>query len=580
MADNLTLSLQLLLNNRNLAQGLQQSKSAVSRFAGGVRAEINSLKTSFNSLAGRIAQLGISVSAVQQIMKSAKLDQAMTRVGQTAKASKAQVAELRQELFTMAKETGNEVDDLKSGFDDLIAAGQSWDQALASIKEVNVAIAVTGSNSKILTSALTVASTAFDFDLSKAGEARKFLDEMTIAGRAGNAELESLADIISRIGTNAASAGMNRKQTLAFVETLSLVEKQPERLATLADSTLRLFNNQNYSKDAEKATGVKFFNKDGSRREVMTVMTDMKFTYDKLKTDQDKNAFIFKAFGKTDLDTQKGVKTLFTGDMMQQSETIYQKINASGGALAKDLPDAINNAVNQTGRLKAAMREAADEFAKPVNETLSNAIKWAMDKKSNGGLELSGKEMIVGGVTATVATLLAAKLGGKAIGGIAGKFSNIGAGVATAKALEAAAGVTPVFVVNMPDGGIGSTLPNIPNNIKTEAAAAASAGGSALKGAGRWALGGLGALAGSSLVMGGAAVGAAGFLGYGLGSAINRNFIDGTQLGDQIGKAVANAIAAIGVQEAKQALEVNVHLDGQQISSSVQQTFGRYARRN
>ena len=80
--------------------------------------------------------------------------------------------------------------------------------------------------------------------------------------------------------------------------------------------------------------------------------------------------------------------------------------------------------------------------------------------------------------------------------------------------------------------------------------------------------------------MGGAAVGAAGFLGYGLGSAINRNFIDGTQLGDQIGKAVANAIAAIGVQEAKQALEVNVHLDGQQIASSVQETYGRYARRN
>ena len=591
MSENLTLSLKLLLNSRNLAQGLQQSKSAVSRFASGTRDEINALKSSFNSLSGRIAQLGISISAVQQIMKSAKLDQGLVRVGQTAKATQAQVAELRQELFTMAKLTGNEVDDLKTGFDDLIASGQSWDQALASIKEVNVAIAVTGSNSKVLTSALGVASTAFDFDLSKAGEARKFLDEMTAAGRAGNAELESLADIISRIGTNAASAGMNRQQALAFVETLSLVEKQPERLATLADSTLRLFNNQNYSKQAEKETGVKFFNKDGSRRQVMSVMADMKFSYDKLKTDKEKNNFIFKAFGKADLDNQKGVKTLFTGDMMNKSEGIYQKINTASGTLAKDLPDSINNAVSQTGRLKTAMREAADEFAKPINETLANTIKWGMDKKSNGGLELSGKEMIGGGIAATFAAALGAKFGGKLIGGVLGKFSNLGAGVATGKALENAAGVLPVFVVNMPNGGLaGGLSPTVAAAAGGFIPKAASIGRGLIRKAGVTAALAGGMPLGQFLAAGGmattaAGVGAAGLVGYGTGSLINKgiNAADsklGTSIGDSIGQAVAVALAAFGNKEAKQALQVNLHIDGRQISAVVEtqqrKHYGRY----
>lgn len=571
MSSDLTLSLKLLLNNRNLLQGLQKSSSNIKNFTTQTRNEINALRTSFNSLAGRIAQIGVSISAVQQIIKSAKLDQSIIRIGQTADATKAQIANLRAELFRMAKENGNDIEDLKLGFDDLIASGQNWDQALASIKSIDQAMVTTGADSKSLASALTVASTAFDFDLSKAGAATKFLDEMIVAGKEGNAELESLADIISRIGTNAASAGMSRQRTLAFVETLSLVEKSPERLATLADSTLRLFNNQNYAKSAQRKTGVNFFNKDGTRREVMTVMTDMKFEYDKLKTEKDKNNFLFSAFGKTDLDTQKGIKTLFTGDMIQKSNQIFEKINNAGGTLAKDLPSALDNAVSQTGRLKAALREAADDFAKPINQVISNTIKWGMDKKENGGLELSGKEMIGGGIAATLATIVAARYGGKAIQGIAGKLSGIGQGVATGKALESMAGVTPVYVVNMPDAGISS----LPGNTKSGRVAKqgankllkyAKAGGKGLLAAGAGFLGNSAALTVSG-------IGAAGFLGYSAGTALNREFIDGTKLGDQIGESVARVLATFGYQEAKQALEANFYLDSEKIATRVEKRW-------
>lgn len=563
MSDNLTLSLTLLLKNGKLLSGLQQSQGSIGRFASGVKTELNSLKNHFNSIAGRIAQIGVSVSAVKQIMDSAKLDQSIARIGDTARATKAQIAALREELFSMAKKTGNGVEDLKSGFDSLIASGQSWDEAFASIKAINVAMASTGASGKTLADALTVASTAFNFDLSKPGEALKFLDEMVIAGKEGRAELEALADIMSRIGVNSASAGMNRQQSLAFVETLSLIERQPDRLATLADSTLRLFNNQNYSKAAEESTGVKFFNKDGSRREVMTVITEMKYKYDNLKSDKERNQFIFDAFGKADLDTQKGIKTLFTGDSIQKFEDILKQISLSEGTLSNGLSAAIDNAVNQTGRLKAAMREAADGFAKPINDAISNAIKYLMDPKSEGGLNLSGKEMIGGAAAATVATYLAAIFGGKAIKGIANKFTGIGEGVAIGKALESAAGVLPVFVVNMPAGGLslGPDL-SMPGNSKLPRVKKAIASGSEMLAP---ALGiGLGSMIYTAP------------LTFGAGNLIENK--DGRSSAEIVAQAISIALSPL-TKMITQPLSVNVTLDGNQISSFADAKFARNSSR-
>ena len=73
----------------------------------------------------------------------------------------------------------------------------------------------------------------------------------------------------------------------------------------------------------------------------------------------------------------------------------------------------------------------------------------------------------------------------------------------------------------------------------------------------------------------GAGVGAAGLVGYGTGSLINKgiNLADnklGTSIGDSIGHAIAVAWAALGSKEAKQALEINLHIDGKQISAVVE----------
>lgn len=586
MSNKLTLALRILGDSSSLQRGLAQSSSSIKRFSGFARREIDSLKTSFNSLTGKLASIGVSLSFAQQVMMAARLDQSLTQIGQTAGASQAQITGLRAELFQMAQQTGKNVEDLQQGFNNLVQSGMSWDAARATIKDVNAAMAVTGAEAGTLSGALGVAAQAFDFDLSKPGMALKLLDKMTVAGRLGNAELEDLSGVFSRIGVNAKAAGMSFEQTLAFTETLSMVERAPERLATLADSTLRLFNNANYRKDATKAIGVQFFNKDGTRRAADEVLQDIKSKYDKLTSDKDRATFMGAAFGKTDLDTQKGMLTLLSGDMLTKSKSFGKTIADAGGTLKKDMAGALDNAVSQTGRLKAALRNAADEFVKPINKTLSNAIQWAMDKKENGGLGLDGQDMILGGAALAAGTFGAARYGGMGVKALFGKFGGVGAGVATGKALEAAAGVTPVYVVNMP-GGLGG---GGPGGVVADAASAAGgvAVASKLKSmtTGLKLLTAMPTLASIASLGAGAAataaamVAGAGAVGYGVGTLAYNHAIAGTDFGDNLGGMIATILAGMGNEEAKQALEINLHLDGQQINAAVESRQKTSARRN
>lgn len=524
MADNMRLYLELMGKSGNLRSELNSSRGAVTRFTSGVKKEFAALRNLAGSVSGQLAALGVGFSAVRIAGDSARLDKGLTRIKQTAGESAREVAILRKELFTMSRQTGKPIEDLQAGFDNLVQSGLNWKSALESIKAVNIGSGVTGAQPGTLSGGLTVGATAFNFDLSKPGLALELLDKMTVAGRKGNAELESLSDIFARVGVNAASAGMNFDQTLAFIEGLSLIERNPERLATLADSTLRLFTNLKYMKDAQKATGVRFFDSKGERRESMDVIADIKKRYDTLKTDQQRAMFIQKAFGQADLDTQKGLKTFLQGDALAKVLLFTQEIGGAAGTLKRDLGDATGNLVDQVSMLKNDLREAADNFVKPMNETLSSWIKWARESKEKGGAGLDGEAMVKYGLGGMVGLGLLGRYGGKAIGGAASRLFSTGAGVGAGKVLEYGAGVTPVFVVNMPGAGL---LAGAGAGVAAGAGATAVLKSTATK---------MGPLI-SRAIPWLAGIGAAGAGGYAIGTGLNQGAgkISGLLSGDKYG---------------------------------------------
>ncbi|VXD04239.1 phage tail tape measure protein [Pseudomonas sp. 9Ag] len=570
---DLNLAMRISADVSRLMGGLSKGEGGLRKFGNAAKGELAALGRFAGSVEGKLAQLGIGVSAVAAGMQSARLDKDLKQLQLTAGATAAEADKLRKSLLDAQIATGQGADELKGGVDALIAGGLNMAQATATVAPMAETLAVSKTNADALAKAMGVAATQFDIDLSKTEEARLLLDKMVVAGRAGNAELENLPDIFARIGSNAKSSNLSLDQTLALVETLSMVEPNAERLATLADSTLRVFTNDNYMKEASRATGVSFFNKDKSRRDALDVIGDIKKQYDKLGTDRDKFAFISKAFGKADQDTQRGLKTLLDGDSLTKLDKVFGDVSTASGTIARDLPDAIGNAIDQTGRLKGAMREAADGFATPINDAVSEAIKFGLDSKSNGGLGLDGGDILLGGAGLALGTAAAARYGGKAIEGLAGKFGSTAAGVATGKALEEAAGVQPVFVVNMPDG-FGGKLGTAEKLAETAGDLAGPKTFSKLKttlallgGAPLSALPSFGA---GAMATAGAAVAGAGAAGYGVGTLLNDYLIDGTALGDKIGEAVAYAIspfsesARSAIAANKAASELTIRIEGDQ----------------
>lgn len=428
----------------NVAQYLnatRQAEQATRSFGKNAKAEFDKLRQAWGSYQGQLATLGLSAGMVQTAKNAALLEKTLTQVRLTAGMSAQEQTDAYRNMFTLVRANGGVMEETVGGFNNLVQAGLKYQEAMKATEAISVAKAVTGANDQALSGGLTVGAANFGFDLAKAGVAKQMLDEMTVAGRLGNAELQNLSDIFSRVAQRAQTAGMSFQTSLAFIEGMSQIERQPERLATLVDSTMRLFTNAHYAKESEQATGVKFFNKNGSRRDSVAVLEELRTKYQKLTTDAQKFSFVSKAFGKADLDTQRGIAALLGGKGLENIRDFEQQIKRAGGTLDKDLQTAINNAADQSSRLKNTLREAAEGFARPVNDALSRSIKHMLDSKQDGGMGYSGGQIAAGGAAAAMGAYMLSRRLPSYMQAFTGRVGGVAAGVATGAALHAAAGV-------------------------------------------------------------------------------------------------------------------------------------------
>lgn len=447
---------------RRMAQNSGRSLRTLKTIAIGVRQEFDRIKGLGGSMQGRLAGLGVGVGVVSGVTSSAKLDRQLIRTQQTAGMSVEEREEWRGEQWRLAKTYGIEREQVQTGFDTLIASGLSYDKAKASTGAIAQATAVTGADSGILAKALITGASAFDIDLSKPNAAVDILQKMIVAGRLGNAELENLSSIFPKVGQDAKSAGMSMAQSLSFVETLSLIELEPDRLGTLAQSTLRAFNNDTYRASVTKNTDVEFFNKDKSVRNTQDVFLDLQRKYKSLKNDKDRARFMGVVFGKMDQDTQKGVKAFLTGDRLENFAKSTGDINNAKGVIENDLADNVSSSTAVGSRMKATLGEAIDRMAKPLNKGFADLGTYLLDD-----LNLSGEQMLAGGAALGVGGYYAGRGAKAGAGALLNKFMGgpeTLKNIAVGKVLEEATGVTSVFVTNWPGGvPLGGALPDLPN---------------------------------------------------------------------------------------------------------------------
>lgn len=453
-----SLIVQIMADASRYTRGISQASAATTRFGATARAELSRLKSFATSLHGQLAGLGVGIGLAKISKDTAVFERDMRQLQVNIGATREEMEAWRKEAFENQKRYGATVADQKELADSLQAAGLDLDAVRAAAEPVSKTLAVAKTNADALGKAMGVAREQFGVDITSKAATEELLDKMVVAGRLGNAELENLPDIFARVGGRAKEANFTLDQTLALTEALSKSEPQADRLATLVDSTLRIFTNAKYMKDATKATGVSFFDATGARRNPIDVIKDMKIAYDRLTTDAQRNNFLDKAFGKTDMDTQRGLKKALEDGTLGVIDQFYRELQNASGTVNKDLKTAMNNAVTQANRLKGALQEAVEDgFARPLGEAFTNIVGFAMDDVGEGGLGLDGKDMMkIGGGIAAISYLAGILIRGRTgKGGAAiGNPVSTAAGVAQGKVWEQM-GVQPVYVVNMGEGGMG-----------------------------------------------------------------------------------------------------------------------------
>lgn len=423
--------------------------------------------------------------------------------------------------------------------------------------------------------------------------ADQFMNLADQIARASSASTVGAAEIVETAKYAAPAMSELKKSSGQMLE-LSAALAQVGIDSSMAGVAIRQFY--------KAAAGLKAFkNADGSMKTEVEMAEVLQKTFAKMG-ESDRLARLNKIFG------DRGYTVALA--LMKEGEGSLAMINAAMSeaiTLQEKLDIMMSGYHAQLGLLRGTFRSTIAALYLPALKPLTyivakmnefvGLIGQVAQRREALGKVVSGASLggLAAGGLATVglgaAALWYARKMSKGVGGIKGLFGGAGsaaAGIAAGKAVEAATGVTPVFVTNWPAGGVGGGLGGLAGTktgrgLLTKAGQLARSGwgrmlglpGSAkasLLGARALALGrlaGMGGL-GSTLAGSAGAVGAgtlagtvagAGALGYGAGSLANKYLIDGTALGDKIGEALNRIAAFFGNEASRQAIEINMRID-------------------
>ena len=470
--------------------GIASARRKTSELTNHIRSETQKIRGFMSSMTGQLSMLGMGFGVGTVVSESLKFEKQMRLMEIATGSNRAEMEAWRADLTRNQTATGTSRQKQLEFSKSLQAGGFELKAIRAATSAASATMAIAETDATALGKAIAVATEHFHIDKNDSSAITELLDKMTVAGILGNAELENLPDIFARVGNNAKMANMSLDQTLAYIETMSTVEANPERLATLVDSSLRVFTNAKYMKQAQKGTGVKFFDDQGSRRDPLKVIEDIRKGMSGLKTEAEVFNYLSKAFQTMDSETIKGIQSMLASGKLEELAQKLDRIKSAKGFTTGAMDTALDNTIAQAGRLGAVLRDSAENFIRPMDDWLSRGISYlldptqpqavepiqrqenedindfnlrrqnAEDKANKTGLGLSGNQLIAGGagLAATLYALkfLGGKVGGKImgkIGGMAGGVTDTAQGVLTGKALQQAAGIQPVYVVNMPDAG-------------------------------------------------------------------------------------------------------------------------------
>lgn len=460
-----------------------------------------------------------------------------TRLGISADITAAKVSELKNKILEVSQAPEIRVDpkEITSALESIIEKTGDLKFAEDNIHNIGAAIQATGASGAAIGEVMAEfqkMGIVLDKDVLQA------LDILNVQGKQGAFTLANLAALGPRVVT--AYTAMGREGIPAIREmgaALQVIRQgtgSAEMAATAFEAVMRTLADPKKIKELKKYPGIEIFDaerlKKGEKvlRPINELMVEI---IKKSKGDQTELGLIFDAEAMRAFNSSIG-EFKRTGGI--ESMNKFMQVEADGTTTLKDSARAANDAAGAMQNLKTAWDQFADESLTTPIQKLADMINMLGSETTQNVI----KGLVIGGGAAVLGRKAYKALSkGKGGGGVVGE------------ALGGMAGATPVYVVNMPGAGFDG-LPGMP-------------GGKApnVRIPGRWDLlkaapnmRAIGAMGAGAIGTAGLAVAGAGAAGYAAGTVINKLFIEGTDIGNTIGRSIAQALAFMGNDNAQSAL--------------------------
>lgn len=467
MAQNGVMTIAMRANTSNLTSGLNQAQNAIGNFTNRAESRFNKLKSVMNGVADNVfnkfTALGTTWLGGQAINDIAKFEASLARLGIQAGKTPAEMAKVRAEIFKLGKTRGISKEDALAGITAMVDRTGDLDGAVATFDTLTLASQASGSQME----SLGILATNLG---SKMGLAN---NQMTTAlatlleqGKAGEFQLKDLADQGERLFSAGASFNMTGMKGVSQLGGIMQVIRSGTGSTEMATTAFESLTRDLVSKKSQlkKKLGVDIIDPVASKKAGKEVFRDLDVIMQEL---------IVKSKGQKGLLMEAGI-----GDeairalnaMIAEYDRLgpkafeadnklkgFVKTTGNLSNLQKDASQYAETFDSKMTRLKATWDELANNtLAKPggIMDRLGDAMKWASENADTMNTALK----VTLGLMAGLAVLKAGSMVAESIGTIRDVFGRGGRGGGLGGGLGGMAGATPVFVTNMPGGGLGGGM--------------------------------------------------------------------------------------------------------------------------
>ncbi len=430
----------------NLAAKAKQYGASMSDFARKNERAMTLLKTSadaagrgIDSLGNRYVGLATAFATGATVRNVAALEAQMVRIGTNAKLSSDQVALLTKQLEAMSvqKDIRIGTDQLAAGVDELLGKTGDFEFVQENLENMGLFMQAFGADAR---STGALFAQFREKGIRDAKDVMNTIDELYGQFAIGSVNVKDLADISEQLFATYQGKGPEAiAQMSALVQLFNKTKGTADQSLTSIQAVFATFSDKKKVEFLNKQ-GIEVFKKGTKElREPVELLLEI---LDKAKNDPLKLGDVF------DQTSLQGLASLYdqeNKDLLRSMISGTAEMGATQEAAAKNAATlnaattALNNSFNKFAneRLAEPIQQLADAINSVDDETIQNWVKWGEAALwVVGGLVAAKKGL---DMAATIKDVFGKKPG--AGGAAGGGFADLG--------------VMPVYVVNMPGGGMG-----------------------------------------------------------------------------------------------------------------------------